>query len=244
MKKISPPITLVVPLSYPDYPGEMIKKQISLSEQALRNSGLDVRMAPDILSQEDVPLAAEYIRTVKFDVIIVLVVSWVEAPWAMAVLRPYLSQPISLWSQTSLMENNVGLSLGALPAAGVLRETLEEMNANFAFMYGMPDDSSLLKEIFQYAHAAATFQALSKARIGLLGYVAMGMYTGTIDHTQLRYQLGPEIDQVDQYEIVARFEKLNEKDIQKLVPQSKEWKISERVNNEDLNRVFRMYAAI
>ncbi len=244
MKKISAPNALVVPFCYPDYPTEVIKKQIRDSELALKNTGLDVHMAPSVLSLDDVSPAAEFIKSTKYDVIIALVVSWVEAPWVMAVLRPYLKQPILLWSQTYYTENNVGISLGALPASGVLRETLEEVNANFAFMYGMPDDSQLMQDIYVYAHSAAVFQALAGARVGLIGYVSMGMYTGTIDHTQLRYQIGPEIDQIDQYEVVNRFDKVSEKEIEKLLPLADGWKLNQRINTEDLSRVFRMYAAI
>ena len=72
----------------------------------------------------------------------------------------------------------------------------------------------------------------------------MGMYTGTIDHTQLRRQIGPEIDHVDQYEVVARFEKISDSDVQELMPKAEAWKMSDRVVTDDLRRAFRMYTAI
>ena len=62
----------------------------------------------------------------------------------------------------------------------------------------------------------------------------MGMYTGTIDHTQLRRQLGPEIDQMDQYEVVARFNKLAEDPPLASLPQIMNWQLGENVGEKDL----------
>lgn len=244
MKPLSAPRVALAPFGYPDYPPEMVQMQIDRSEQALIQAGMEVVRAPAVITLEDVPKAVQTLQTADYDLIIALLASWVEAPLFVATLRRFFTQPILLWSHTIYTENNVGLTLGALPAAGVIRETLEEMEANFAFVYGMPDEGELLGDIFDHARTAAAYKALAAARVGLVGYVSMGMYTGTIDHTQLRRQIGPEIDQVDQYEVVARFQKTGEEAVDGLMARSAGWNMSERIGNEDLRKVFRMYAAI
>jgi len=70
------------------------------------------------------------------------------------------------------------------------------------------------------------------------------MYTGTIDHTQLRHQLGPEIEHLDQYEIVARFNNLPEDIPDASQAQADGWHLSENVAKKDLNKSFRMLEAI
>ncbi|MCX7707802.1 MAG: hypothetical protein N2204_07325, partial [Anaerolineae bacterium] len=47
--------------------------------------------------------------------------------------------------------------------AGVLRETLEEMEARFAFVYGMPEDAALMERIRAFARAAAARRGLAEA---------------------------------------------------------------------------------
>ena len=204
MKSPSLPRLLVVPFAYPDCPSADIQRQIDHSLDWLAQCGLQVSTAPPVIATEDVPKALGVLRASDFDLLVALLVSWVEAPLFTATLKPFFSQPILLWSHTIYEEDGVGLTLGALPAAGVLRETLEEMGARFWFTYGMPGDPGVKDCVTRLARSAAAVRALSTARVGLLGYAAMGMYTGTIDHTQLRRQLGPEIDQLDQYEIVRR----------------------------------------
>jgi L-fucose isomerase-like protein len=138
----------------------------------------------------------------------------------------------------------VGLTLGALPAAGVLRETLEEMEANFSFVYGMPAEQELMKQVSSYARSAAAVRSLTTARVGLIGYAAMGMYTGTMDHTKLRREIGAEIDQIDQYELVERFKKISADEIKALLPKADAWDLSDQIVTNDFNKMFRMYAAI
>jgi L-fucose isomerase len=194
----------------------------------------------------DVARAVEQLRKAEYDTIIALVVSWVEPPLFVATLRPFFDQPILLWSHTIYFEHGIGLTLGALPAAGVLRETLEEMEARFAFVYGMPDEPALMQAVRSFARAAAARRALANARIGLLGYASMGMYTGTIDHTQLRRQVGPEIDHLDQYEVVVRYEKIADADAdaEPWLKQTDGWQMGETISRADLRKAFRMAAAI
>ena len=244
MKALAPPSVLVVPFAYPDYPASTVQGQIDASCRALSAAGLNVACAPAVISADDVPPALQRLRQADYDLILALVVSWVEAPLFVATLRPFFGQPLLLWSHTTFSQDGVGLTLGALPAAGVLRQTLEEMEASFEFVYGMPDDSRLMPRILSFARAAAARRALAEARLGLLGYASMGMYTGTLDHTQLRRQIGPELDHLDQYEVVVAFERVSDAEVQSELARLDGWEIAPEVAPDDLRRVLRMMIAL
>jgi L-fucose isomerase len=244
MRSPDSPSVVVVPFAYPDYPLQDIQRHIDLSLQALRRAGLRVTATPAVMTPGEIAPAVDLLRAADCDAIVALVVSWVEPPLFVAALRPFLSQPILLWSHTIYHEDGVGLTMGALPAAGVLRETLEEMGACFSFVYGMPDETVLMDGIWSFARAAAARHALAGARIGLLGYTSMGMYTGTIDHTQLRRQVGPEIDHLDQYEVVVRYDKIGDAEEAAWLEQADGWQMGENVTRADLSKSFRMAAAI
>jgi L-fucose isomerase len=244
MHQLTAASLLVVPFTYPDYPPADVQRQIDHSLQALRAAGFVINATPAVMVPADVPAAVAQLRAADYDAIVALVVSWVEPPLFVATLRPFFASPILLWSHTIYHENGVGLTLGALPAAGVLRETLEEMEANFAFVYGMPDEPALLDALRPFARAAAARRALSNARIGLLGYASMGMYTGTVDHTQLRHQVGPEIDHLDQYEAVVRYEKIDAAEVDAQLAQADGWQLDPSVGRDDLRRAFRMTTAL
>jgi L-fucose isomerase-like protein len=244
VESLNPPSVLVIPFSYPDYPPEDIRHQIDVSIAALAEAGLRVLHTPAVAAPDDVAGAVEMLRIGDYDLIVALVVSWVEAPLFVATLREFWHRPMLLWSHTVYYEKGVGLTLGALPAAGVLRETLEEMEAKFAFIYGMPGDEGLMAPVMAFARSAAAVRALSTARVGLLGYASMGMYTGTIDHTQLRRQVGPEIDHLDQYELVVAYDSVREEEVETLLVGAQEWEQSEQVSEADLRKVFRMTLAL
>jgi L-fucose isomerase len=246
VNRLAAPSLIVVPFTYPDYPVEDVRRQIDRSLQALREAGFAVHATPSVMVPEDVPPTLAQLRAGECDAIVALVVSWVEPPLFVATLRPFFAAgtPIVLWSHTIYHEDGVGLTLGALPAAGVLRETLEEMEAAFAFVYGMPHEPAVMDAIRVFARAAAARRALSNARIGLLGYASMGMYAGTIDHTQLRRQVGPEIDHLDQYEVVVRYEKTDAAAVDAQLAQAGGWQLSETVSRDDLSRAFRMAVAL
>lgn len=233
-----------VPFGYPDYPAEVLSRMVHNSLTSLEQMDVEVLPAPPVITLDDVEPARAFLHRETYDAIVLVLVSWVEAPLLIATLRPFRDVPVILWSHTTFMEGDNRVTLGALPAAGVIRETLEEMAFRFCFVYGMPGEALLAQTIIPFSRAAAAVQRLASARIGLYGYASMGMYTGTIDHTRLRSQLGPEIDHVDQYMIVERFNKTADEAIGQYHSRSIGWNVLPLVTSADMNRTYRMYAAI
>jgi hypothetical protein len=143
---------------------------------ALERMGLDVLHVPAVINFEDVANAIAYLHREEYDAILLVLVSWVEAPLLIATLRPFRTVPMVLWSHTSFMDGTSRVTLGALPAAGVNRESLEEMSFRFRFVYGMPDEQHLANGMLPYVHGSdgragsCTFQDRS-LRVRFDGYV-------------------------------------------------------------------------
>ena len=238
------PKVMLLPFAYPDYPPDLVERFIRESEDFLRGLGLQVQRVPAVAVADDVPAAIAALRSQEYDLIVATLISWVEAPLFTAALRPVWGKPLLLWSHTTFVEGDTRFTIGALPAAGVIRETLEEMGARFTFTWGMPGEERVRRDVVRQARAAAAANALSQAKVGLFGYASMGMYTGTIDHTQLRAQIGPEIEQLDQYLIIERFEHISDANVRDLLPRSREWLLGDKVQDADILRSLRFYAAI
>jgi L-fucose isomerase-like protein len=237
---------MLVPFGYPDYPRELLDRFLDMSNKILEASDLTLLSTPPVIVEQDVAPARRMLQESEYDLLIVLLLSWVEAPLLVATLEERLtSQPIVLWSHTTFQGDGEQLTMGALPAAGVIRQTLEEMGAHFKFIYGQPDDPEVLRPARAFAQAAHARRALRGARIGLFGYVSMGMYTGTFDHTKLRREIGPEVVQLDQYAIVKRDREIPDEVVGELVKRYKAaWLLSEGVTDEGLAATMRQYAAI
>jgi L-fucose isomerase len=242
--QIRKPRIVFLPFGYPDYPVQDIERKAQESFSFLEKFDLDIIKVDPITTSTDIDRARRILKHEDYDCIVITLISWMEAPLLIDVIRDYRSIPIVLWSHTTYMDGKSRVTLGALPAAGVIRETLEEMDYKFIFICGMPGDRSLEEKILPFLHAAKVSRQLSHSRIGLFGYASMGMYTGTIDATQLRNQIGVEIDQQDQYIIINRYEHIPESEVQKLMPMIENWNINQSINDSDLHKVFRMYTAI
>ena len=150
-----------------------------------------------------------------------------------------------LWSHVPFPDAGQMTSLGAFVGAGVVRETLEEMDVKFKFIYGMPDDPAIRAAIAAYARVAYTRRKLGEARIGLFGYTAMGMYTGTFDHVSLRRQLGPEVHQLDQYVLIKRMEAIPALETQPVVDRlRRQFRLQPEISEEELQKAARMTLAL
>jgi L-fucose isomerase-like protein len=238
------PRIAVTPFGYPDYPRTDLDHNAQESFSFLETIGLDVVRIPSVIVQADIAPAVQALKTGDYDAIVIVLLSWVEAPLLIATLRQFITCPMLLWTHTTYMEGVSRVTLGGIPAAGVIRETMEEMGFRFLFAYGMPGEAQLAPRIMPFFQAAMAIHDLAQSRIGLFGYASMGMYTGTIDHMQLRSQVGPEIDHQDQYMIIERYNHIKDEQVEDYLPMAKNWDMSEYVKPDDLRRVFRMYAAL
>ncbi len=183
----------------------MLRHFTDESVQALAALELEVDCTPMVITEKDVPAARSQARTSEADLLVLLVLSWIEAQLVPAVLQEEFGRPLLLWSHTTFREPDGGeADLGCIPGAAVIRQMLEEMNVPFKFIYGQPDEEAVLEGVKPLAWAARTAHSLNGSRLGLFGYASMGMYTGTFDHTKLRALIGPEVVHFDQYTLIRR----------------------------------------
>ena len=235
----------MVPFTYPDYPPDVVSRFIEASKQTVAGIEPEVLVTNRVASLEEATTARRQVLESDPDLIIALLVSWVEAPNLVACLRDFFHKPILLWSHTTYKEDNVGLTLGAIPAAGVIRETLDEMGASFRFIYGMPDDPKIAEQIASAVRVAGAAGNMAGLRIGLFGYIAMGMYTGGFDHASVRSRLGPEIVHMDQYMIVKRADAVTDGEVADTARAAREnWDIASDVTDSNLLRTMRVYKAL
>ena len=202
---------IVIPFSYPFYPKEIIEEQINRSKKLLEK--ISPTFIDTVFVPEDVEKTRDKLRSLNPDLVIAMVVSWVEAPNFIDTLKDYFGKPLLLWSHTTFQHNGKKQTVGAFVAAGVVKQTLEDFDVPFEFIYGTPDDNNIITETEKFYSVAKTISKLRDSKIGLVGYPALGMYTGTIDHITLKKKFGPEIVHLDQYQIINKTDNLSDDDI-------------------------------
>jgi len=239
------PKALMIPFGYPGYPPEVLKKFRDGSRNHLKRLGIDVTATANVIDFADARKIRDQVSTTDCEFIVVVVLSWLEATNVIDVIRDVSHKPILLWSHTMWQEGGEHLTLGPIPGAGVLRQAFEEFRYKFKFVYGQPGDKGLDEDIAVFARAAHAYHQLRRTRIGLLGYLSMGMYSAAFDHLGLVRDWGPEVDQVDQYVLIKRLEAITKKEVEPLIAKAKkQWDISKRVRPRDLEITLKMYMAM
>jgi len=239
------PKALMIPFGYPGYPDNLMKRFRDGSIRHLKQQGMDVKAMPTVIDFADAKEVREQARKEGFEFVVVVALSWLEATNVVEAVRDLAHHPILLWSHTMWQEKGQWWTLGPIPGAGVLRQAFEELRWNFKFVYGQPGDKALDEPMRVFARAAHAWHQLRRSRIGLLGYLSMGMYTAAFDHLALLRDFGPEVDQIDQYVLIKRLEAVKPAQVRPLIAKAKkEWTIGKAVREQDLEISLRMYLAL
>ena len=238
--------TLFLPFGYPGYPQVQLAEHIAKSEAWLKEIGADVVAAPNVIVLADCEKAIEVAKSDVWDAVIVLIASWIEAPNALKVLSAAgLEQtPMLLWSHDNYFDpkEKATISFGCIASAGVMRETFEEFDYKFRFVVGNPGDEVLAGKIISFLQAARTVRQLKDARLGMLGYVSMGMYTGLGDHVKVKKVFGTEIVHIDQYSLIAHLDEASTEEIAAEKQALKEqWDVAGTISDSLLDRNASVY---
>ena len=238
--------TLLLPFGYPGYPQKQLAEHIAKSEAWLKELGVNLVAAPNVIVLQDCDKAIEVAKQDVWDAVIVLLASWIEAPNALKVISAAgLEQtPMLLWSHDNYFDpkEKATISFGCIASAGVLRETFEEFEFKFRFVVGNPGDEALAKKITSFLAAAETVRKLKDSRLGMLGYVSMGMYTGLGDHIKVKKVFGTEIVHIDHYSLIAHLDQASAEDIEAEKQALKaQWDVAGSISDNLLDRNASVY---
>jgi L-fucose isomerase-like protein len=178
------------------------------------------------------------------DGVILFLATWIEAPTAVAAVKEMQHLPLAVWG-FPMYGPGRGESTGSFVAGAVLKAALERMAIGHIYLAGAVDDEPTLARARAFCQAAAAKRRLGRARIGLVGYASMGMYSGTFDHALLRGMVGPEVDHLDTYTLVRRAEGYREAALRPLVAEiRRRAEVHPAVGEEQLLRAARLQLAL
>jgi len=94
--------------------------------------------------------------------------------------------------------------VGLLAASGAL----EQVGIFHEKIWGGPESNKVKEKILTFVRAAAATNRLKGERYGMFGGRPMGMYTAAANGDQWMKEFGIDVEQIDQYELVLRAEKV------------------------------------
>jgi len=228
------------------YPQDYLADVINEVRGCVKKMDAELAAAHTIMCEEDGAAALLAMQGKVFDVIIANFVSWHITPYVMQVLRHFRDVPILIWGIGGKTDASGKLHSPAA-AAGItaLTPVLAEMGFRYKVICQKPDEPMRVKEVADFLRTAATANYVRNARIGLIGYADMGLYTCAYDKLAIYDKLGIDIEDYFAYEITNKMKNLAAEDVAAAVGDIKRnMKFENKIPNATLDKAARLYLAM
>jgi len=193
-----------------------LKMISSTAEKQLIDAGLELITTDPVFGEGPEPERA--IRELKgkdWDFLFINIINWIDTRGVFRVLYEFRNEPMILYSYGGFTDHEGKFGKkGTLisPAAGAgstsLRFPMEQWGIKFKYLFNGPDLPMDTAGILSFAKAAYTMKRLRHARLGMIGYNDMGLYSTGLNPTKLRNLIGPEIESMDLLQLKKKMDSI------------------------------------
>jgi len=247
MTSIKPKVGIVM-ASHVREPSDFSLGLIRSGIDLLQKQHIEVYFEESPLTKDqDIRQAIVEMKSRDLDAYIICPGNWIEPPVLCHPLEEIRGENILLWGfpeSMKLIRN--GHFLGSHSAFTVLRNALNQMGFRFRGIQGFPEESTI-ECIADYLRAAWATRYLKRAKLGLIGYCSMGIYTTCFDQQKIRNVFGTEIDSsADSYILYKEMEKIPTSEIETAVHDiSRRCDVDDSIREDgSLETSIRMYLAL
>lgn len=227
------------------YVPEKLQAITARAEKQLADASIDlVRTDPVVALGEEVR-AIRDLKAESWDLLIANVMNWIDPRAATRILYEFRDRPTVLYSLGGFTEGDTLISPAAGAGSTALRYPLERWNVKFKYLFNGPDMPMDVDGIVKFGRAAQVARKLRYARVGLVGWNDMGLYTTGYNPTRLRGQIGPEIESFDMLQLERKMDALDDKTVAAEVTRVTEnWEYPlGKPEDKVIERAVRMYMA-
>lgn len=196
------------------------------AEKQLEAAGLHlIKTAPVFGETAEPERAIRELRSQPWDFLIINIINWIDTRGVFAVLHEFRNEPMVLYSFGGFTDQNGTL---ISPAAGAgstsLRLPMQLMGVRFKYLFNAPDAPMNVEGVKKFGKAAQVMKALRKARLGMIGFNDMGLYSTGYNPTRMRNELGVEIENMDMLQLLKKMDSVSEGDVSAAVKEiTKDW---------------------
>lgn len=183
------------------YVPERLQEISTRAERQLRDAGLELARTEPVFAAGQEERAISELKAQNWDFLIVNVINWIDPRASTRLLYEFRDEPIVLYSMGGFTEGDTLISPAGGAGSTALRYPMEQWGIKFRYLFNAPDAPMDTDGILKFGRAARTMKRLRKARLGILGFNDMGLYTTGFNVTRLRGQLGPEVESFDMLQL-------------------------------------------
>lgn len=228
------------------YEPKRLKEISTRAEKQLEAAGIELIKTDPVFGEGEEPERA--IRDLKpenWDFLIVNIINWIEVRGVTRVLLEFRNKPMVLYSFGGFTEGDTLISPAAGAGTTALRYPMELWGIKFKYLFNAPDSPMDVDGIVKFGRAAQVAGKLRRARVGMIGFNDMGLYTTGFNVTRLRSMIGPEVESMDMLQLERRMNALDVKAVQEETARiTKSWEYPlGKPKEEVVERAIRMYMA-
>jgi L-fucose isomerase-like protein len=186
-----------VPFGSSFYDQAALREITARAEAELRAAGIDLIRTDPVVAAGDEQRALAELASGEWDFLIANVINWVDVRSATRVLLALRDRPLVLYSYGGRTRDGLLVSPAAGAGSTALRYPLERWGVRHCYLFNGPDTPMDTAGIVAFGQAARAARRLRIARIGVIGWHDMGLFTTAVDVTQLRGTIGPEVEGID-----------------------------------------------
>lgn len=229
-----------------DYPNDVGLRMAETLIQGMQGKDLDVIFDRRALTDHTAARESA-LRLVGEDpaAVVGLMGTWVSPEVSLPALVELPHVPSAIWGFGMYEDKGKLESTGSFVAMNVIKGCFNRMGISAKSIFAAVDDSGGLEDLAAFCRAAAAKQALRRSRLGLVGYSAMAIYPGTFDHALMRAKVGPEIVQIDNYELILAADKCPAKKCDEVIRRIRSLAdVVDDVNADMLNKAASLYLGL
>ena len=227
------------------YVPENLRAITARAEKQLADAGITLVRTDPVVSLGQEERAIRELRAAPWDFLIANVVNWIDPRAATRILYEFRDQPIVLYSLGGFTQGDTLISPAAGAGSTALRFPLERWGVKFKYLFNAPDTDMDVAGIVKFGRAARTMKKLRTARVGILGFNDMGLYTTGFNVTSLRGRVGVEVESFDMLQLERKMNSLEEATVAAEVARiTADWEYPlGKPTDAAISRAIRMYLA-
>lgn len=223
------------------------------AEKQLSNAGIELITTDPVFGEGPEPeRAIKELKAKEWDFLFINIINWIDTRGVFRVLHQFRNEPMILYSFGGFTDHEGKFGeKGTLisPAAGAgstsLRYPMEQWGIKFKYLFNAPDSPMDINGILSFAKAAKTMKQLRHARLGMIGFNDMGLYSTSFNPSKLRDLIGPEIESLDMLQLKRKMDAITDRDVKAEVKRvSSDWEYPlGKPDDEVVEKAVRMYMA-
>ena len=202
-------------------------------------------VAATIMNDEDATRAELALKDQHFDAIVVNYVSWHITPFVMRTLKHFRDTPVVVWGIGGRTENGKLDAPAAAAGVTAIVPLLKQMGYRYEVICEKPDEALRIEACDLFLRQAAAAKAVRSARIGLVGYADMGLYSCAYDKTLVFDRLGVDIEDYYSSEMLEKMNAFSGGEVAAVIADiHRDFTFTNNIPDSVLNRVCRLYLAM